>query len=473
MHRLTRILAIGGLVLTAAGTSPATAKDFGSLYSDAELTHWAERYRPGIMGNINDVLLPRLEPDERRALGAFDVAIPLRAPDGNPLNFYAQNGTVVVPALSLKFFDDLSIAFAWLWKNGYSPETALEYIGLLKYGNEADYGRWPRPLTALRIPDDALNDPDVDSLSQKMFKSAIVFILLHEMGHVLYRHPGYGPGVARADARANEAEADTFALEVMRRLPAQPTGMVFYFQSLVYFGANRGDYASDTDFNAALDDATHPVTPDRLRAIARILQDRADDFAAEYPTREQGVTAATYLAGQIDGIADIVADPDLQRLIAQTSRRATLAALAPRRPGETLAAGAPATHAGEFSGTYDGTISGGGETFSVRMILNRDGARVGGFYNFGAGIGQLEGTIEGTTLRMAVGQRARPRHADRRRRRTHRPLGLRRFRPRWRHLAGPAGAITSDKSLCSTNMAWRMGACQRAPVAHGARFPLG
>ena len=390
--------ALALLLALVALADGVRAAGYGSLYSDAELAHWRDRYRPGVMGNLHDVLMPRLEPAERRALANLRIEIPLRAEDGHPLNFYAYpSGTVVLPAMSLKFFDDMTIAYAWLWKNGYSPETALEYVGLLKYGKESDFGRWPKPLPALRIPANALDDQDVDSLAQKMFKSAVIFILLHEMGHVLYQHPGYGPGVPRGDARANEAAADAFALEVMRRLPAQPVGMFFFFQTMVYFGANRGDYDSDAAFQHALGEATHPLTPDRMRAIASILRARAGDFAAEYATRADGIEGARYLATQIDGVADIISDPDLQRLIAQTSRRTTLASLAPRRPGETLAAGAPAASAEAFSGTYDGTITGGGESFAVRMVLQRSGQRVRGMYSYGAGVGQLDGSVEGDT----------------------------------------------------------------------------
>src|SRR3546814_15677356 len=82
--------------------------------------------------------------------------------------------------MSLKFFDDLAVAFAWLNRNGYSPETVLEYVGMLKYGREGDFGRWPQPLRSLRIPDDALTDPAVDSLAQNIFTSGVIFVLLHE-----------------------------------------------------------------------------------------------------------------------------------------------------------------------------------------------------------------------------------------------------------------------------------------------------
>ena len=391
-------IALAAALLLGPAAAAAAERGYASLYDDAELAHWAERYRPGILSNLDEVLRPVLTRDELRGLRDLRVDIPLRAASGHPLDFYAlASGTVVLPAMSLKFLDDLSVAFAWLNRNGYSPETVQEYVGMLKYGREADFGRWPEPLRALRIPDDALTDPAVDGLSQKIFKSAVIFILLHEMGHVLHGHPGYGPLVRRADARANEAEADAFALEVMRRLPAQPTGMFLFFQLMAYAGPNRGDFDGDAAWRQAMGQATHPVTPDRMRAIADILRRHADGFAIEYENRRTGRENVLFTADQIALVAETLSDPDLQKLVAMTSRRVTLAGLAPRRHGEKLG-GAPAATAAAFAGAYDGSIEIEGQAFDVRLVLVRDGQRVSGLFSIGAGVGELDGVIDGETL---------------------------------------------------------------------------
>ena len=401
--RLARLSAAILLACALFLCLPATAGAgrYASLYDDTELAHWAERYRPGILSNLDQVLRPVLTREELRGLRDLRIDIPLRAASGHPLDFYAlASGTVVLPAMSLKFLDDLSVAFAWLNRNGYSPETVQEYVGMLKYGREADFGRWPAPLRALRIPDDALKDPAVDGLSQKIFKSAVIFILLHEMGHVLHGHPGYGPLVRRADARANETQADAFALEVMRRLPAQPTGMFLFFQLMAYAGPNRGDFDGDAAWRQAMEQATHPVTPDRMRAIADILRRHADGFAVEYENRRTGRENVLFTADQIALIAETLSDPDLQKLVAMTSRRATLAGLAPRRQGEKLG-GAPAAAtatAAAFAGAYDGSIEIEGQAFDVRLVLVRDGRRVSGLFSIGAGVGELDGAVEGETL---------------------------------------------------------------------------
>ncbi|MFN4087752.1 MAG: hypothetical protein ACK4QW_01750 [Alphaproteobacteria bacterium] len=400
--RLRRAAVVVGTVLLAWLwlAADATARGYASLYDDAELAQWAERYRPGILSNLEEVLRPALTPEERRGLRHLRIEIPLRAASGHPLDFYAlASGTVVLPAMSLKFLDDVSVAFAWLNRNGYSPETVPEYVGMLKYGRESDFGHWPAPLSALRIPDDALSDPAVDDLAQKIFKSAVVFILLHEMGHVLHGHPGYGPLIQRADARANEEEADRFALDVMRRLPAQPTGMFLVFQLMAYAGPNRGDFTDDAAWRAALDRATHPVTPDRMRAIADHLRRHARDFAFEYSDREAGHRSVLFVADQIGMVAETLSDPDLQRLVAQTSRRATLAGLAPRRHGEFVGRPAgPDANAVAFAGTFAGTVEIESETFPVQVVLRRDGRRVSGLFSIGAGIGEIDGVVAENVL---------------------------------------------------------------------------
>ena len=98
-------------------------------------------------------------------------------------------------------------------------------------------------------------------------------------------------------------------------------------------------------------------------------------------------------------MADGLADLDLQRLTAQRARRTTLAALAPRRPGEMRAAEpeprleARETSGAPFDGVYDGTFTSGTQTIGIRLALRRTGERVTGQYDYGAGLGRLDGLV--------------------------------------------------------------------------------
>jgi Peptidase U49 len=405
MRRAAGIALLPALLLAP----PALAKNMASLYDDATLAHWQPRFAEGIRWNVDHVIWPRLDVSERQRLAGVNLCFPLRGPSGDPLEFYARLGVaddacadlsppvVVLPTASIKFFDDLAVAHAWLWRQGYGPDTALEYASMLKYGEPARFGgRYPAPLAALQIPDDALADPVVEQRAQDLLKSALVFLMLHELGHVLFGHPGYD-AISAAEAQANEQDADRFALSVMRRIGVAPFGMVFWFQTAAYLAPNRGDFASDAAHAAWLRDTTHPVTDDRLRAIAAELRQSPEDFALEFADQESGRLAILSTADDIELVADVMADLGVQRLIARRGRLTEPSALAPRRIGETLATQTAATGA-PFDGVYDGAFEAGSSRIAIRTLLHRQGDRVSGQYSYGGGQGQISGVIDGDAL---------------------------------------------------------------------------
>ncbi|MBM3525231.1 MAG: hypothetical protein FJX57_19975, partial [Alphaproteobacteria bacterium] len=307
---------------------------------------------------------------------------------------------------SIKFLADIALAHAWLETNGYTAETVAEYLGMLKY-QEPPGGRFPDPRTTLQIPAKATDDPRVDQLSQQILTQAITFILLHELGHVVHAHPGYTPDVPRATARENEAEADRFALEIMRRIGQPPPGVFFFFNAVAHFGPTRADFADEALYAAQLRRATHPLTTDRVTAVASFMRENAADFAKLQTNMTRATASVRYIADQLDGIARFLADPGVQRLMANRARAVTVAGLAPRRPGEVLAApraGEPrvtATTRPAFDGVYDGKVSDGTAELDVRFILQRNAERVTGRYSFGGGEGVLTGLVEGDVMTFA------------------------------------------------------------------------
>jgi Peptidase U49 len=400
----------GGVLLALLLAPPSLAKDMSSLYDDTTLASWQQPFREGILWNVDNVIWPRLSAQERQALAGVDLCFPLRGQSGDPLEFYARLGAaadacadrdppvVVLPIQSIKFFDDLCVAHAWLWRNGYGPETALEYASMLKYGEPGRFGgRYPAPLPALQIPDDALADPVTGEQAQKLLKSAVAFLVLHELGHVLHDHPGYD-AISAAKAQANEQEADRFALTVMRRIGVAPFGMLFWFQTAAYLGPNRGDFQSDDAHAAWLRQATHPVTEARLRAIAADLRQSPEDFSVEFADQESGRRAILATADDIDRVAGVMAEPGIQQLIARRGRLTELSALAPRRIGETLGATQDTATGAAFDGVYDGEITAGASTLAIRTLLHRNGDRVTGQYSYGGGQGQLSGVVDGDAL---------------------------------------------------------------------------
>lgn len=401
MSRWPAVLVVGMALLAPL---PAPARDLGSLYDDASLSEWRSRYQDGVLRNYEEVVLPRLTDEERRALAGVVFAFPLRGPQRDPFEFYATHPppTVNLPVLSLKFFDDFSVALAWLDRNSYGLDTAYEYLTMLKYADTGQFGgRYPPPLEALQIPADALQNPAVANLAEKIFDSAIAFVMLHELGHIRYRHPGNGPEVPSDVSRANEEAADAFALEIMRRAESDPAGMSFLFLAFAYGTTDRGDFGSDADYAAFLHHATHPLTEARIRALTQKLSDAADDFARNDPDPAAGRRKIEFIVQQLSLVSDILADPDAQRLIDRIGRTTTLAMLAPRRPGQTQPtlqntdAGLPS---GPFAGSYKGEIGLPDGKVSITTLLKRQGDRVMGEYFYGTGRGTLVGIVDQGTL---------------------------------------------------------------------------
>ncbi|MFC1863100.1 hypothetical protein ACFL1Z_04050 [Thermodesulfobacteriota bacterium] len=321
----------------------AGAKDLSTLYSQDTLSYWQTRYPKNIQHNFLNVIMPILNSNEKNILSSTKLVFPLIGEHGgDPLEFYSyfdQSGPkVAMPILSIKFFDDLAIAYAWLWVNRYSIETVSDYVATLKYNdhNKFHLSKYPQPLDALNIPRNALENSDVDDLSQKILKSAMIWILNHELGHIYHRHPGYGPDVSAEQAQKNEEQADRFATELMRRIGVAPIGMANFFTVASHWWSNRGDFTSDQAWRYYLENKTHPLTAGRLKMLAQDIQESAKVFVRKepnYPSALQGVLNAS---GDISKIAKLLEDTKLQRSIRAKAMCITELglSLAPRYPHE-------------------------------------------------------------------------------------------------------------------------------------------
>lgn len=399
----------------ALASAPTGARGLADLYTDDVLRHWQGRYPQNIEWNFQNLVLGSLTPRERARVEGVTLAFPLRAEGelaDQPLAFYAAGQTITVPILSVKFFDDIALAWAYLWANDYDLETVTDYLGMLKYQDPASLpgGRFPSPLEAMGIPADIWKqDKRVDDVSQKTLKSGLVWVLAHELGHIYHRHPGYGPGVTREQAQENEAEADRFATEIMRRIGVAPLGMAQLFMAMAHLSAGRGDFADDTAWQRYLrDEATHPLTAHRLRDMAEGLRAAAGDFSAERLDREAARETVLYVADQLAGIGEILEDPGIHRLFLARALATDLDSLKPRKSQRepatksdrcaSASAGA-APFQGRYAGLYAHNLADGRkEWLSGWMDLRRDGNRVRGRFSFGAGDGTLEGNVVGDRL---------------------------------------------------------------------------
>jgi hypothetical protein len=446
--RRSMALLLGVTVVGVTSPICAQPRDYSSMYEDRLLQQRQPDYRRVILGNLDNVFLPRMTPEERRNLQGVDVQFPLRGPQRGLFEYFAAARRVVLPVMSIRFLGDLAVAYAWLDTNKYTMETVTDYISMLKYQDPSRFGgRYPDPRTALGIPANATDDPRVDLISGKILNESISFALLHELGHVLYQHPGYGPGVARERARENEDQADRFALEVLRRVGQPIDGLLFFLLSMAHFVSHRADFGSDAEYQAHLRQDTHPLTSDRVQRLAQYLRTHAADYGRLQDNPERAAQTIRWVADAVDReVVPVLADPDQQRLMAMKGLRVTVETLAPRRRGETMArpvapAPQPGAPALAFDGIFDGEMSEGTGTLPVRAILRRQGDRVSGVYSFGAGQGEISGQAQGDTLIFVWrtgGQSGRGR--------VHATGDGGRFSGTWGHGESPTGAGTWNAS---------------------------
>lgn len=296
-----------------------------------------ERFTGKLFPILRDIILTNGLGD-RGAITATRIRLTLPDADTSLLNFYSSqaSSTVFMPVFSLLFLEDLTTAYAWLYKKGYSLETIDEYLAMLhfKAADAFPRGRYPPPLEALGIPANATSDREVDELSLRFRNSAVAFILAHELGHIALHHPGY-KSIPRDQARRNEAEADAFALSVLARAANIPMGAVLFFQAQAYTMPSLGLYKAQgrsvEEWDSAMRrEITHPLTPDRLSAIAVALNRQA--MAEPRPAERASLN---FIATRLAVIAEILNDADLQQCVAVAAARADPAELRPRRAGQT------------------------------------------------------------------------------------------------------------------------------------------
>lgn len=284
-------------------------------YPDAELREDRTRYEKRIDFLLEKGFRQFLGEKERVALANVRVELPLRG--ANPLEAFAHSPggvpTVVFPVLSLRFIEDLCLAYAWRYTKGHSLEPIDEYLAMIKYRKQGDFpgGRYPDPLQALGVPPNVWEqDPAVDELSLRFRNTAWAFLLAHELAHLRFGHPG-NRGVDPRTSQRNEAEADAFAVDLMGRSGAIPMGALLWFQASVAYFPNRADFDSDPEYRDWVrGTTTHPINSERLKALGSVLERsaRKESDADERDVRR-------FIARRLERIGEILSLPDMQRLI--------------------------------------------------------------------------------------------------------------------------------------------------------------
>ncbi len=329
---------------------PSSDGVWSGFYADNQLNHIEKVTRPLIEKDFKQLMLTYLTSAEQAKLGKVTLCFP-REDGKHPMNFYADRATktIILPQSSLRFLSDICLAFAYLNRHKLNEGIISQYLSIIRYQWPAIKRKRYLPLDALGIDRaKALSDKDVDSLFGKLYSTALWFILYHELGHILYHHPG-NDIADKAKSRQNETQADAFALELLRRVGDPPYGgIVTFFLISQHF---TSFVENDKNFQ---DNATHPLTASRLRAVATNLSRYAPRYAQNQtdPKRFQASYQAT--ADEIRQMADNLANGKFWGLIQAMGQTGTLEQLniGGPRPASTLAVSPKEPFVGSFSGYW-------------------------------------------------------------------------------------------------------------------------
>jgi len=323
-------LLVAAFALLSLQFIDAEARDLTAAYSAAELKKEGKRLETAVRNIYEIGVKPTLTDDELNKLS--DVAFFFTEPRAGDyfLNFYAASAqgqsAVVLPILSLKVLEDVATAYAWLYANDYSLSTIDLYFAMLQHRDKEDFpgGEYPAPLDALGIPANAWDDPKVDKLSLALRNEAIAFILVHELGHILYEHRGYDE-ITREQAREDETQSDRFALDVLARSATPPLGAVMFFQAQFYSLPMRGEYETPAKWQDFLKErATHPLTEDRLKALVSYISGEL----AERRGAEKAVWQSIGMG--LNFIISVLQDTDLQKCVIRVAEKAPFDVVRPR-----------------------------------------------------------------------------------------------------------------------------------------------
>jgi hypothetical protein len=375
----------------------AAENPWSGFYDAATLTAWSSRVVPGIEQTLREDLLPRVPPESRQALRGVALRFPLE--DGQvPFGFKSRwdAKAIVLPASSMRLFRDLCVAYAWLSRNGYTTDTVSDYLTMLRsqWPSEALRRGKHTPLETLGVPVDAMNDSRVELIATATFSSGMTFIMGHELGHIAYRHPAYS-AVSRAEARANEASADEFALELMKQLGVAPIGVLIFFTAVAHWELDGMATAGDRH------ERTHPLNADRINHVGQWMLSNADAFSRSAANPARARAELDRIAPQFFKISEALASEGASVLLRLRGLTVTADGLTPRRASDPLIPLRP--DSGKPSRRWDGVfigewISAGGTANPAAMQLSPAAEGVRGFYVFGAGRVRLEGEPDGNEL---------------------------------------------------------------------------
>jgi hypothetical protein len=388
------------IFLIASALAPgAPAQNVERLYPRAKLESDVKLFGEQITAEYRTTILPNLTAGEKAALAAVKIQFPIAGPKGDPFEFYTDGSTVYMPALSLRFFSDLCVANAWLATHGFDGTTVRDYVGLL-FREAAFSPTAPLPpvFKTLGIPDNARDENAVSARASRNFGNTVVFLLAHELGHVLAKHRA--DPADPAQSRAQEIAADRFAIELMRRLPQVPLGLEQWFDYERIRHAAPREIPREAEWQKYLGTLRHPVTTERLNALAHEIENAAEAFARLQDNRPLWVSRTKMFAQFFQLAAPLAGNPVARVVEYARVRDLRLVSLKPRKAVFAVPVPGAVAREEDFQGFFTAhrTTGDGGKAEDFDLLVLRSGDEVTGSYAAGKVQGFVEGRIRDGVL---------------------------------------------------------------------------
>jgi hypothetical protein len=287
------------------------ASEGWQIYGASELSQRESRYHYStyVTGVFRGDLIGQLPIQERAALRDVKLVL-LDQPSGDPpltIGADVAGRTVYLPIQTVAFIDDLAAVGAWLSRRDCSFEPATLYAGMIAAKPPpAGQRLYPNPREVFGLGDDVWDDPVVKTSSNQISKTAIFFMLAHELGHVRRAHKPYD-AISPAEAQRQELEADRYAIEAMRHIGVPPMGMFHAFSAL-----SRMEGVP----------TTHPLSGARMLQIAEALEQAPGDFVPPDESKSRWAPVIHSYGSQFRTLVPVVDSPILRQELAQEARSA-------------------------------------------------------------------------------------------------------------------------------------------------------
>jgi hypothetical protein len=133
----------------------------------------------------------------------------------------------------------------------------------------------------LGIPENALEYSGVAEILNENLRTALIFELAHQLGHIYNAHNFYSEQLIKkqytdnsySDIVNNEIVADLFAIDILRRIGLPLQGIDVYFKILTTLTPNNYDFSKRSHYEYFISqNICHPITSGRIFSFTQELE---------------------------------------------------------------------------------------------------------------------------------------------------------------------------------------------------------